>query len=107
MEEERIYLVTHETHDDVTAYIPFKEYSKAYEYAKNAEKDFIKDYDPSQDMDNVVVQVEEKVEKRIGTKPLSVVPYGSKIEIAKGGGEYFDHDTDPYCYIQIHNLKVE
>ena len=103
--EKKVYLLTQETHDDETLYLAFDNYGKAYEYAKNAERDFINEYDPSQDMRNVVVRVEEKVADN--KEPISVVPYRSEIEISKGGGEYFDRDTDPYCYITIRNLEVE
>ena len=103
--EKKVYLVTQETHDDETLYLAFDKYDKAYEYAKNAERDFINEYDPSQDMKNVVIRAEEKV--AVGKEPISVVPYRSDIEISKGGGEYFVRDTDPYCYITIRNLEVE
>lgn len=100
--EKKVYLLTQETHDDETLYLAFDNYNKAYGYTKNAEKNFINEYDPSQDMENVVTRAEEKVADN--KEPISVVPYRSEIKIGK---ECFDEETDPYCYITIRNLEVK
>lgn len=78
------------THEGKIYVDVFHTFEEACKYAKIAERDFVMQYDPTQDLDNIIVT----------SVPRSKTHYKSVIEVPCGA-EYFSPERDPFCYIEI------